>query len=330
MKKIHMDRFNVNQIQILIITAFLLILVGYLGGSNDRFFSVLNLSNLIRQAAFTIIVGCGATFLVIEGNIDVSVGSVLATTCVVYALVCKETGTVLLAICACMGVGLLAGIINGIVSVYIGIPAIITTMGTMNIFRGLAFIICQAKSITSEGLFPDNYSFLGRGTIFQVIPIPLIIVIIVIAISLLLEKKTVFGKYSLSIGGNKTAAILAGINIKKIQMLAFLLTGVLAGLAGALMSSRVGIGEPKTGYDFEFDVMIAVILGGTSMKGGEGKVIGTVIGAVIVAVLDNGLDLLGISSFYQYVVKGVVLVFSVVMTEMLKYKFNLRQSAIQA
>ena len=315
-------RIDVYSMQLIIISVFLLMLIVFLSVSSKFFLTGGNLVNLIRQSAFTILVGCAATFVVIQGNIDLSVGSVLAFCCVIYAMICKATGSIWLATLVCLCCGTLVGAVNAFFSVKLGILPIITTMSTMNIMRGLAFIICDAKSITSGGQFPDNYSFLGRGNLFGFVPIPLIMILIVYAIFSFVEKRTVIGKYSLAIGSNKTAAMLAGINAKKIQTIAFCLTGAMAGLAGALMSSRVGIGEPKTGYDFEFDVMIAIILGGTSMKGGEGKLIGTVIGALVVAMLDNGMDLMGVYSFYQYIVKGVVLVFFVIVLELIKRRYK--------
>ncbi len=326
MKK-HMSGLNVNQMQIVLITGFLIILTVLLFIANPKLITPMNLSNLIRQAAFTLMVGCAATFVVIQGNIDISVGSVLAFNCVLFAIICKATGSIALAAVGCMAMGAVAGVLNGAICVGFGIPAIVATMGTMNVFRGLAFIICGGSAVNSEGMFPENYSYIGRGMVFGKLPFPLIILIIVIAFFLFLEKKSVLGKYSLAIGGNKMAALLAGINIKKVQFVSFILTGCMAGLAGAVMASRMGIGEPKSGYDFEFDVMIAVIMGGTSMKGGEGKVIGTIIAAFIVAMLDNGMNLMGIMSFYQFIIKGAVLVFSVIMTQLLKRRYNAKLMA---
>jgi ribose/xylose/arabinose/galactoside ABC-type transport system permease subunit len=308
---------NPNVMQILIITAVFLVMVVFLTINSEHFLTVLNISNLVRQTAFTVIVGCAATLLVVSGNIDVSAGSNMAITCTLFAMLCKAGVPLALSALICCGVGMLVGVFNGLLSVKMRIPSIIVTMGTMSILRGLAFTICGAKQVT--GPFPTKYfSFMGRGVLFGIIPFPLIITLVVLVIFLFIERKTLLGKYSVAVGGNKTAAEFAGIDTVKIQIILFSLMGLMVGLAGVLMASRLGIGEPKSGYDFEFTVMIAVILGGTNIRGGEGKILGTVVGALIVGILNNGMDLLNIQSFYQYVVRGMVLILAILLTNSIK------------
>jgi len=316
MRKLRIIILDPNKFQILIVSCVLVLIVLVLAIFNDNFLTILNLSNLFRQAAFVVIVGCAATLLVVSGGIDISVGGILAFNCVFFAVVIRDIGSIPLAFILCTLAGGIVGILNGLTTVKLNIPAIVATMGSMYLMKGLAFVICDAKPISLAGI--DGVPFMGRAELFGIIPVPLLIMIIVITIFLLIEKKTILGKYSTAIGANRTAAMLAGINTGRIIATLFILTGLMAGFAGALMGSRLSVGEGRTGTDFEFDVMIAVILGGTDIKGGQGKVVGTVIGGFLLSIINNGMDLMRIDPFYQYIVKGVVLILSILLTIVIK------------
>jgi ribose/xylose/arabinose/galactoside ABC-type transport system permease subunit len=316
-KKIAVDP---NKFQIFIVTCVLVLMVVGLAISNDKFLTVLNISNLFRQSAFVIIVGCAATLLVVAGGIDISVGGVLAFNCVFFAVIIRDIGSIPLAFVLCTLAGGLVGVLNGITSVKLNIPAIVATMGSMYLMKGLAFVICDATPISLANM--DGVSYMGRAVLFGIIPIPMILMIIIIAIFLFIERKTILGKYAIAIGANRTAAMLAGIDTNKVLITLFVLTGLLAGFAGALMGSRLSVGEARTGTDFEFDVMIAVILGGTDIKGGQGRVIGTVMGGLLLSIINNGMDLLRIDPFYQYIVKGIVLIVSMLLTLVVKSGVN--------
>ena len=314
-------RPNKYAMQKLVILGILISFIIIMTLTSENFLTLYNISNIVRQTSFTVITGCAALLLIVSGNIDLSVGSVMSFSAVIFAYLCKYGFNIWIAALISMLIGGSVGTLNATISIKFKIPAFIATLGSMYIMRGLSYTICAAHPV--EGPFADpNFSFLGRGMILEIIPFPLIIIILVVAIFLFLERKTVLGKYSLAIGGNKMAAILSGINVVKIQSVLFILTGAMAGLSGAIMASRLGVGDPTIGQGFEFDVMIAVILGGADINGGKGDVTGVVIGAFIVGVLNNGMNLLGIQSFYQFVVKGVVLLLAIIFDQFMKRKIE--------
>jgi len=194
---------------------------------------------------------------------------------------------------------------------------VVATMGTMYITQGLAFLVCGGNSV-NQGL-PYNFDFLSRGKVFG-IQFPILMVIVVTVLFIFVQKKTLLGKYAYAIGGNKEASVLSGINTKLISTALFTIGGCFAGLTGSMLSSRLGTGSPNVASGFEFDVIIAIVLGGTSPNGGSGAVINTIIGAFIVGFLSNGLNLLGVQSFYQSVLKGVILVAAIVLDRTIRQK----------
>jgi ribose/xylose/arabinose/galactoside ABC-type transport system permease subunit len=208
--------------------------------------------------------------------------------------------------------GCIIGAINGILVTRFSVTPFIATLGTWFIFKGIAKAITDNNEIKA-GL-PKSFDFLGQAQIGP-IPMPVICLIIIVAIFLFLERKTLLGKYSMAIGGNPVAAYLSGINSDKIIFLLYAITGGLAGLAGSIAASRIGSGNPRMGGGFEFDVIIAIILGGTPLSGGRGTILGTLIGALIVAVIGSGLNMLGMLSFWQLVLKGAILVIAILLNE---------------
>ena len=272
----------------------------------NRFFSVVNITNVLRQISGVIIVSSAVTLLMVAGCLDLSVGGVVALSGVTGALLSKVI-PLPLALLIATGIGTLVGALNGILFTKIGINAFIATLGTMYICQGAANLLTDGTAVI---LLPDAYSILGTGYLLGV-PIPVWLAIAVVLIYLFLEKRTLLGKYSIAAGSNKQAAFLCGIPVNKVQMVLYILCGTMAGFQGVLLSSRLGVGLPSVGIGFEFQVIVATILGGTSLAGGEGSVIGMVVGAIIVGVLNNGMNLLSISSFWQTVALGVVLVLAV-------------------
>jgi ribose/xylose/arabinose/galactoside ABC-type transport system permease subunit len=219
------------------------------------------------------------------------------------------------AVLAAVCIGLVVGLFNGLMTARFEIPPFISTLGTMMICRGTALIISNGMTVRND--LPDNYEVLGRGEILN-IPYPFWIMVVFVVVSIILQRKTVLGKYAVAIGGNKTAAELSGINVTKMVFIYYSIVGVFVGFTGAIQSSRLGIGEPNIGDGFEFDVIIAVVLGGTSLAGGEGSVLGMVIGALIVGVIGNGLNLMGVLTFYQSIIKGIILVAAVLLDQKMK------------
>jgi ribose/xylose/arabinose/galactoside ABC-type transport system permease subunit len=305
-------RLGRNTMQILVVLGFLVLLLVVLSIGNPRFLSVRNFINLCRQVAPVIIVGCAMSLVIISGNIDLSIGSTLGFTAVMLGYFCVwginlYVGLLLLVL---IGVGI--GFLNWALIDKLAIPAIIATIATMTTIRGLAYTICNAVSVQGKAIKATRVLY---STIFFEkgfpIAIPLVFVVVVIAIFVFLEKRTILGKYSLAMGGNPIAARLSGINVTRIKLALFVLTGVTAAFAGAITTGSMAQGEPNSGLGFEFEVLAACVLGGISIKGGEGSIGRMVIGALIIGILNNGMNMLDISSFFQQVVKGVVLLLAI-------------------
>jgi len=297
---------NVIGEKMLINLVALTVLMTVLIIAQDRFLTLVNITNVLRQISGVIIVGAAVTLLMMAGCLDLSVGGVVALTGVIAAFLSKVM-PLPAAFLLATGVGTLVGLLNGFLYVCIGINAFIATLGTMYICQGAANLLTDGTAVI---LLPKGYSTLGTGYILSV-PIAVWIAVAVALVYSFVERQTRLGKYSVAVGDNKQAAFLCGIPVAKVQILLYALSGTMAGAQGVLLSSRLGVGLPTVGIGFEFQVIVATILGGTSLMGGEGSVIGMAVGAVIVGVLNNGLNLLGVQSFWQTVVLGVVLVLAV-------------------
>jgi ribose/xylose/arabinose/galactoside ABC-type transport system permease subunit len=301
--------FNSQQLVLLgILLAFCLVF-GFTTGS---FFSWDNISDLIRSGAFVIITGAAVTLLMVSGNIDLSVGSVVALAGCVYAFAAKAgIPTPLAALLGCLtGMGI--GCINALTVVKLKVTPFIATLGTLYAVRGFVFIITDARTVRDR--LPANFDFLDKAHLGPV-PLAFFIVLAIVLFFISLEKKSLLGKYSFAIGGNRTAAVLSGINADAIVARLYIIVGLLAGLSGVMIGSRMAVGDPNVGVGFEFDVIIAVILGGTALSGGEGSIVGMIIGALIVEVIGNGLNLLNVLSFWQSIIKGILLVAAVVLNQ---------------
>jgi ribose/xylose/arabinose/galactoside ABC-type transport system permease subunit len=262
-----------------------------------------------------VIVACGGTLLMMTANFDLSTGGNLIFSNIIFAMTCLAGVPVVFALGITILCGCVIGAINGILVTRFSVTPFIATLGSWFVFKGIAKAITDNNEIKA-GL-PKSFDFLGQGQIGP-IPMPIIFLVVVVVIFLFLERKTLLGKYSLAIGGNPTAAYLSGINSDKIVFLLFTITGGLAGLAGSIAASRIGSGNPRIGDGFEFDVIISIILGGTRLTGGRGTILGTLIAALIVAVIGSGLNMLGMLSFWQKVLKGAILVLAILLNERLR------------
>ena len=293
-----------------------LVLIGIvLSVLSREFLTVTNLLNVTRQVAFVIITGSAVTLLMISGNFDLSVGSILGLTGMFFAYFIPLGVPLGVSLVVATLIGTVIGLLNGFLVVKLRIPSIIATLGTMYAARGLALVVTGGNSI-HLGLGP-NFTVLGRGFLGP-IPISLVITVGILLFFYFVETRTILGRYAFAIGGNRRTALLSGINVGAMILLLYTFVGTLAGFSGVLMASRLGVGQPMVGQGFEFDVIVAVILGGTSLEGGEGSVFGMLIGAFIVGFIANGLNLLGIHSFYQSILKGAVLVGAVLLDRVLK------------
>jgi len=297
---------NVVGEKMLINLAALTVLMTALILAQDQFLTLVNLTNVLRQISGVILVGTAVTLLMMAGCLDLSVGGVVALTGVIAAFLAKVMPLPAAFLLATL-VGTLVGMLNGFLYVRMGINAFIATLGTMYICQGAANLLTGGTAVIQ---LPEGYSYLGTEYILHV-PIAVWIAAGFVLFYSFLERRTRLGKYSIAVGDNKQAAFLCGIPVAKVQFLLYALSGTMAGAQGVLLSSRLGVGLPTVGVGFEFQVIVATILGGTSLMGGEGSVIGMAVGGIIVGVLNNGLNLLGVQSFWQTVVLGVVLVLAV-------------------
>jgi len=286
----------------------LIILVIVLSFLSDYFFTVNNLLNIIRQVSIIAIMAFGMTFVILTGGIDLSVGSLLAVSAAVTAGLIINVGIFyLLVIPIGMLIGILLGGFSGLMVAKAKMPAFIVTLGMMTIARGLTLIYTDGRPISG---FNEDFRFIGAGHIGG-IPVPVIIMLIILFICYITLKKTPYGRYVYAIGGNEEAAKLSGINVDRIKMSVYALSGLLSAISGIILASRLNSAQPTAGSGYELDAIATVVLGGTSLSGGQGGVIGTIIGALIIGVLNNGLNLLNVSSFYQQVAKGAVILIAV-------------------
>jgi inositol transport system permease protein len=263
-----------------------------------------NLINIIRQMAVVGIVAIGVTMVIITTGIDLSSGSVIALTSVVVASMAHPgTLPVVLVILIGLGIGALTGVINGAIISKGRIAPFIVTLGMMTAARGAALLYTGGKPI---GNLSDSFKFIGQGSLFG-IPVPILIFILVGFISYLILNKTKFGKYTYAIGGNEQAAHIAGVNVDKYKIMIYGYAGLLSALAGIILTSRIASGQPTAGTMYELDAIAAAVIGGTSLSGGIGTIGGTIIGALIIGVMNNGLDLLNVSSYWQQILKGGII-----------------------
>ncbi len=272
------------------------------------FLSKANILNVLRQVATNLYIACGMTIIIILGGIDLSVGSIIALSGVVTGgMIAFDGASIAVAVIAGLVAGTLVGAFNGYVVSSTNIPPFIVTLATMNIARGAAYVYTGGQPIR---VMSDQFNFLGAGYIGD-IPMPIIYLVIIVLVSFFIMSKSKLGRHIYAVGGNAQAARFSGIKIKRVKFFAYIFTGFLSSIAGIVLASRMFSGQPTAGQQAELDAIAAVVLGGTSMSGGAGKIGGTVIGALIIGVLSNGLNLLGINSFWQYIVKGIVILIAV-------------------
>ena len=275
-----------------------------------QFLTISNWTIIITQVSINALLAFGVTFVIITGGIDLSLGSIVAVTGIVAAsLAHPDTNPVIVPILVGLLSGLLIGAFNGFVITQSKIAPFIVTLGTMTIGRGLALILSKGRPISN---LSDSFNFIGGGNVLG-IPFPIIILIVAFSICYILLKKTILGRYIYAVGGNEQAAKASGINVNQIKLAVYLICGLLSGLAGILLTSRITTGQPNAGVGFELDAIAAAIIGGTSTSGGTGTMTGTLVGALLIGVINNGLDLLNVTSYYQQVVMGVIIIGAVVL-----------------
>ncbi len=274
---------------------------------NSNFLKPQNLLNILRQISVVTIIACAETMLIVSGMIDLSAGLVCTLSMCLTAGVLAGTGNIWLAAGAGIATGMAAGWVNGFLVTRYNLPPFIATLAMTNIAKGIVQIYTNGQTI--DGV--DSLRWLGQGTVLG-IPVPVWLMLIVVAVVAVLMRKTTMGLHIYSIGGNEKATIASGISVKRKKRLIFTISGLLIGLAGVLLTSRLMAGMPNVGAGYEFDAITAAVVGGTSFLGGIGTVTGTLIGSVIVGLINNILNLLGVSTQYQLIMKGVLIAGAVI------------------
>lgn len=275
----------------------------------QNFFTAANLTNVVRQMVVVTLLAFGVTFVIILGHIDVSLGAVLALCGCIAASVMKSTNSVILAVLAGLAVGFVSGVIDGVIITKFVIPAFIMTLATTAVARGSVLLFTGGRPITNLG----NFEEIGNGNIFGFIPISIVILVIFFVISWVLLNKTKYGRHVYAVGGNQMAAVASGINADKVVRKSFIYNGILCGLSGIVLMSRMDSGQPAAGIGYEFDAITAVVVGGTSLSGGRGTIIGTLIGSIIIAIINNNLNLLNVHSYWQQIAKGLIILVAVIL-----------------
>ena len=284
--------------------AILVVMVVFFSLFAKGFLSFTNIINIIRQIAIVGIAAFGQAFVLLVGGIDLSIGSIIGLSGVTAAILIRDFSlSVPVALLCGVLAGTLVGLINGLIVARLNIPAIITTLGTYTIVRGLSNLVAGGMSVFG---LPAAYKVLGTGYI-SVFPIPVVVMLVVLLVLYLVLNHMPFGRYVYAIGNNSRSARVSGINIARIKQLVFIISGTVAGIAGVILSSRLDSGQAVPITNFEMDVITAVVLGGISISGGKGRIMGVVIGVLIIGVLQNGLILKNVLFYSQMVIKGPIL-----------------------
>lgn len=289
------------------ILVVLIVLVALMVVIAPNFATVTNLLNIARSISINAILAAGMTFVILAAGIDLSVGSTLAVAGVASVITALAGLPSPLAILVGIVVGAVAGLANGILSAYFSLAAFIVTLGTMTFLRGLAYTLTDGQPIVSNTL---GFRDIGNGYIAG-IPAPVVVMVIVYAIAWFVLERTRYGRHIYATGGNAEAARLAGINVKRVITSVYVIAGACAGLAGVIFAARVVSAQPTAGTGYELDAIAAVVLGGTSLVGGRGRILGTLIGSVILGVLTTGLILMNVQFFTQLLIKGVVIILAI-------------------
>ena len=275
----------------------------------NNFLSLNNMVNVFRQSAIYGILAAGEFFVIISGMIDLSISSTAALAGIIFAMVIKAWGIAMMPVAIVLGLlaGILVGIINGLLVSKLEIPPFIATLGSYLYVRGIVYLSTNAYPIVS---LPSEYNFIGRGFLWG-IPLPIIIMAVVYVIAIVLSEKKKIGRFFYAIGGNEEAAYLSGINSAKIKTIAYAVCGLMAAVAGIILMSRLGSGQPNAAIGYEFEAIIAVVLGGVSFSGGKGKALNVLFGTLFIAMLVNGMTIMNINPFAQQVIKGVVFILAI-------------------
>ena len=304
-----MNRKKINFKNYGIFVVFIVLVIILMILSPNAFAKPRNLINVVKQASINGVLACGMMFVIIAGGIDLSAGSVVALSGVVAAYLAQMQGIpIILPLLGALGTGALIGLINGFGAAYAELPPFIITLATMSIVRGAALILSGGSPVFG---LQEQFEGIAGISIANVIPILVLYFLLIAVFSGFILNKTVFGRHVYAIGGNSITAKVSGINVKSMLLRVYIICGVFSGIAGLLIASRTMQGSPTVGVGYEMDAIAAVVIGGVSMSGGSGKWYGTIIGALLLALISNGLDILGVSSNFQQIIKGIIIAVAV-------------------
>ena len=289
------------------LAAVVLLIIIVMSFLSESFLTTNNITNILRQISINGVLAVGMTFVVLTGGIDLSVGSLVAVTSVICgSLLEGEMNTFLVCIIG-VAAAMAFGLLNGYLVSYVGFQPFIATLATMTIGRGFVMVYADGKPYIIKD---PSFIFIGQGKIAG-IPTLVVILLVICMLGIIILNTTTFGRYIFAIGGNKNAARLSGVKTKKIEMLVYLLSGFCCGIVGLMLSARISSGQPTAGEGYELDAIAAVAIGGTSMNGGIGSLRGTILGFLILGLLSNSMNLMNIDSFYQNIVKGIIIILAV-------------------
>lgn len=290
----------------------LLILVMIVTLLNPKFFTMYNILNIFRQVSINGLIAFGMTFVILTGGIDLSVGAILGLSGVILGLMISSGTPDFIAIPIALVFGSVLGAINGLLVSKVKLQPFIATLATMTMFRGITMIISDGipfMGLTKRAPVLDYFS---QGRCLG-IPFPMIVFIVFLVVLLVILQNTIFGRGVYAVGGNEEAARLSSIPIMKIKTFVYIISGFMSALASVILTSRLSSSQPTAGMGFELDAIAAVVIGGTSLVGGKGRIFGTFLGVLIIGVLNNGLNIIGVSAFYQQFIKGMVILFAVIL-----------------
>lgn len=287
----------------------LLVLFVTLSIASSSFLTVTSLFNILKQNSVYGILAVGMTFVIVTGGIDLSVGAIVAmAACFAASLAQDGTSTpILVAILVGLLIGVACGAFSGFFIAFANIPAFIATLATCTMARGIVYVFTDGRPVTGVS---DAYKYIGRAS-WGVVPVAVILYVVFLLVGTFLLKYTKYGRHVFAVGGNKQAATVSGINVKRVEFLVYVISGFCAAFAGLLLSSRIQTGQPAGGNGYELDAITAAVIGGASLSGGKGSVFGSFIGILVVGILTNGLDLLNVSSYYQQIIKGAIILLAV-------------------
>ncbi|WP_292446586.1 ABC transporter permease [Mesorhizobium sp.] len=308
------DRVGVHNISLIFALIVLCIIFGTLRG--DVFFSSRNILNIGLAVTILGVLAMSQTVVIVAGGLDVSVGSTVGFATVATAMVAQSTGSAAVAVVAGLLIGAACGLVNGIIITYGRVNAVIATLGTMAIFRGVAFILSDGQSIS---IFDETFRFMGNGRVLG-FPFPIWILFVTAVLFQIFLSRSIAGRNVYAIGGNPVVARFSGINVNRYRVAIYIMSGFAAGLGGIILAARTGSGQPISGSQgLELEAITAAVLGGCALQGGRGTIVGALLGVLIIGVLNNGMILTAVPTFYQLLAKGALLILAVLVAE---YRLN--------